>query len=438
MTMLRMVMSSARLRAMWLRSVRSASVAVLALVSVAVGFLLLPTGCKTAGPVDVAAFSKVVYRPRYAVGFEMVGAEGRTGTILRTTRPWQGASGEDMSGEETALFIACDDEPSPKGFKGQRVKPGARRIVCMSSSYVAFLAELQAEDRIVAVSGANYITNERVAARQAAIADVGYEGQINYEALVAAAPDLVMLYGLSGLNPMEDKLRELNIPFIYMGDYLEENPLGKAEWLVAVAEILGVREAGVAAFEGIVSRYEGLKERAAGSVGAASVGNVTAASGGVGATSGTGTAQASLPYRPKVMLNVPYGDSWFMPAEGSYVAQFIRDAGGEYLYSQNKGTRSVPIDMETAVRLAMEADVWCHVNGFETIKDLTRRYPNVASAPCVQKGRVFADDRRRNNAGGNDYWESGVVRPDVVLRDWVKMLHPELVSDDFYYMRELR
>ena len=414
MTSSRMVLSRVGLRAMWLRSVRLRMVAVaaLALVSVAVGLLLLPTGCKTAGQADVAAFNKVVYRPRYAVGFEMVGAAGQVGTILRTTRPWQGASGEDMSGEETALFIARGDEPSPKGFKGQRVQVGAKRVVCMSSSYVAFLAELQAEDRIVAVSGANYITNERVAARRAAIADVGYEGQINYEALVAAAPDLVMLYGLSGLNPMEDKLRELNIPFIYMGDYLEENPLGKAEWLVAVAEILGVRETGVAAFEGIVARYEGLKERV--------------------------VDAASSPYRPKVMLNVPYGDSWFMPAEGSYVAQFIRDAGGEYLYSQNKGTRSVPIDMETAVRLAMEADVWCHVNGFEAVKDLTHRYPNVASAPCVQKGRVFADDRRSNNAGGNDYWESGVVRPDVVLRDWVKMLHPELVSDDFYYMRALR
>ena len=412
MAMLRMVMSSARLRALWLRPVRLRMVAALAL---AVGFLLLPTGCKTAGPADVAAFNKVVYRPKYAVGFEMVGAAGQSGTILRTTRPWQGASGEDMSGEETALFIARGDEPAPKGFKGQRVKVGAKRVVCMSSSYVAFLAELQAEDRIVAVSGANYITNERVAARRASIADVGYEGQINYEALVAAAPDLVMLYGLSGLNPMEDKLRELNIPFIYMGDYLEENPLGKAEWLVAVAEILGVREAGVAAFEGIVARYEGLKAQVAVSADA-----------------------ASSPYRPKVMLNVPYGDSWFMPAEGSYVAQFIRDAGGEYLYSQNMGTRSVPIDMETAVRLAMEADVWCHVNGFEAVKDLTRRYPNVASAPCVQKGRVFADDRRSNNAGGNDYWESGVVRPDVVLRDWVKMLHPELVSDDFYYMRALK
>ena len=57
-------------------------------------------------------------------------------------------------------------------------------------------------------------------------------------------PDIVLLYGVNGASPVESKLRELDIPFIYIGDYLESSPLGKAEWMVALAEIVGRRDDG--------------------------------------------------------------------------------------------------------------------------------------------------------------------------------------------------
>ncbi|MDE6105838.1 MAG: ABC transporter substrate-binding protein, partial [Bacteroidales bacterium] len=216
------------------------------------------------------------------------------------------------------------------------------------------------------------------------------------------------LYGVNGLSAMEAKLRELGIPFVYMGDYLEENPLGKAEWLVPVAEILDERAAGEAVFNALVPRYEALQ-----------------------------SLVDSVEDRPAVMLNAPYGDSWFMPADGSYVVRLIRDAGGRYLYERNRGTRSEPVDMETAMRLLAEADVWCNVNGLADMADLRRRLPNTAAVNCVRAGRVYADDRRLNAAGGNDYWESGIMHPDWVLRDWIKILHPELVPEDFVYYRRL-
>lgn len=367
------------------------------------GLMCVLGACRPRGNAELRDFTRTVYAPSYAVGFEIVGrADGRS-TILKTKRPWQGAEGE-----ETALFIARDGEPAPAGFKGQTVKAGARRIVCMSSSYVAMLSELHAVNRIVGLSCRDYISNDSVAARRAAIAEVGYEGSVDYETLVAVAPDIVLLYGLNGLSAMEAKLRELGIPFVYMGDYLEENPLGKAEWLVPVAEILDERAAGEAVFGALVPRYEAMKAR---------VDSVTS--------------------RPAVMLNAPYGDSWFMPADGSYVVRLIHDAGGRYIYECNHGTRSEPVDMETAMRLLAEADVWCNVNGFADLADVRRRLPNTAAVFCVRAGRVYADDRRLNAAGGNDYWESGILHPDVVLRDWIKILHPERVPEDFVYYRPL-
>ena len=367
------------------------------------GLMCVLGACRPRGNADLRDFTRVVYEPAYAVGFEIVGTASGQSTILKTKRPWQGAEGE-----ETALFIARGGEPTPAGFKGQTVKAGARRIVCMSSSYVAMLSELKAVGRIVGLSCRTYVTNDSVAARGAAIAEVGYEGNIDYETLVAVAPDLVLLYGVNGLSAMEAKLRELGIPFVYMGDYLEENPLGKAEWLVPVAEILDERAAGEAVFNALVPRYEALQ-----------------------------SLVDSVEDRPAVMLNAPYGDSWFMPADGSYVVRLIRDAGGRYLYERNRGTRSEPVDMETAMRLLAEADVWCNVNGLADMADLKRRLPNTAAVNCVRAGRVYADDRRLNAAGGNDYWESGIMHPDWVLRDWIKILHPELVPEDFVYYRRL-
>ena len=64
---------------------------------------------------------------------------------------------------------------------------------------------------------------------------MGYDGNMNYERLLSLSPDIVLLFGVSGASAMEPKLRELGIPYAYMGEYLEQSPLGKAEWLVAVA-----------------------------------------------------------------------------------------------------------------------------------------------------------------------------------------------------------
>ena len=64
---------------------------------------------------------------------------------------------------------------------------------------------------------------------------MGYDSNIDYELLTALRPDLVLVYGIAASSGMETKLLELNIPYLYMGEYIEQSPLGKAEWLVALA-----------------------------------------------------------------------------------------------------------------------------------------------------------------------------------------------------------
>lgn len=355
--------------------------------------------------VSLEDFDKPVYMLEYASGFDIQGADSKQSVLLTVTNPWQGADGIAVQ-----LFIARDGETAPEGFDGQVLEGDAERIVAMSSTHIAMLDAIGEVDRVVGVSGIDYISNPDIQARRDRIGDVGYEGNINYELLLSLDPDLVLLYGVNGASGMEPKLRELGIPFMYVGDYLEESPLGKAEWMVALSEVVGCRSEGEKVFAEIPVRYNALKQR---------------------------VAENALD-APSVMLNMPYGDSWFMPSAGSYAVRLIEDAGGDYIYKKNTGNASTPVDMEEAYLLASAADLWLNVGMASTLGEVKAACPKFADTRCFRNGYVYNNNARTNAAGGNDYFESGVVHPELVLRDLIKIFHPELVEEPFVYYKRLK
>ena len=367
--------------------------------------LAAATACHHRSAASLGDFDISLYAPAYSSGFEIFGAEGMKSTILKTYAPWQGAEGE-----ETQLFIARNGEQAPADFPGQVLDGDARHIVCMSSTYIAMLDALGEPQRVVGVSGIDYISNPYVASHKEQIGDVGYDGNMNYERLLSLSPDIVLLFGVSGASAMEPKLRELGIPYAYMGEYLEQSPLGKAEWLVAVAEIAGMRERGEEVFREIPLRYDSLK-----------------------------TLAAKAEQKPVVMLNTPYGDSWLMAPPSSYVARLIADAGGDYIYKKNTSNRSLPIDLEEAYMLTAQADMWLNAGSAASLGELKSQFPKFTNTRCVRNGAVYNCNKRLNVAGGNDYWESGVVQPDVVLHDLIAIMHPEVLDENdrelHYYQR---
>lgn len=341
---------------------------------------------------SLEAYSFERYEPRYAEGFELLAGEEGLSTLIRTTTPWQGAEGVTSE-----LFVRRGGEAIPRGFRGQVLEGDAERIICLSSSYVALLDAAGAVERIVGVSGLDFVANPSIQARRAEIGDVGYDNHLNYELLVALDADLVLLYGVNGASELESKLRELGIPYLYVSEYLEEHPLGKAEWMVVLGEVVGRREEALAAYAPIPTRYNRLKELAA------------------KATS-----------RPKVMLNTPYRDSWFMPSRENYSVRLIEDAGGDYLYAENRSRQSVAIDLERAYLLCAEADVWLNQGVYSTFEELRNAVPRFMDVRCVAERELYNNRRRLSPRGGNDFWESGVVHPDRILEDLIRILHPEI------------
>ena len=364
--------------------------------------LLFLASCVYNKKTSLEAFKQDVYTPEYATGFKILGAKNAQSTLIQVSNPWQGAKNVTMS-----YFISRNGELPPTGFTGPTIPAGAQHIVCMSSSYIAMLDALGQVDRIVAVSGINYIANPYILAHKDSIKDMGPE--INYELLLGLKPDVVLLYGIGDAQTaVTDKLKELAIPYMYVGEYLEESPLGKAEWLVALSELTDSRDKGIDVFREIPKRYQALKD-----------------------------LTASVEQRPTVMFNTPWNDSWVMPSTQSYMVQLVTDAGADYIYKENTSNSSAPIGLETAYGLIQKADYWINVGTASTLDELKNMNPKFADAKSVRDKTVYNNNLRITATGGNDYWESAVVRPDVVLRDLIHIFHPELISDSTYYYRHL-
>ena len=364
--------------------------------------LLLLVSCVSNKKTSLEAFNQDIYTPEYASGFKILGADNVQSTLIQVFNPWQGAKDVEMS-----YFISRNGEQAPAGFTGPTIPAGAKQIVCMSSSYIAMLDALGQADRIVAVSGIDYVSNPYIIAHKDSIKDMGPE--MNYELLLGLKPDVVLLYGIGDAQTaVTDKLKDLSIPYMYVGEYLEESPLGKAEWMVALSELTDSREKGIEIFSEIPKRYQTLKD-----------------------------LTASVEQRPTVMFNTPWNDSWIMPSTKSYMAQLVNDAGADYIYKENTSNSSAPIGLETAYGLIQKADYWINVGMASTLDELKAVNPKFTDAKSVREKTAYNNNLRLTATGGNEYWESAVVRPDIVLRDLIHIFHPELVSDSLYYYRHL-
>lgn len=372
-------------------------------------FCAVLTACAGEKTASLDEFSSVKYQPQYASGFRILEADDRQSSVIEITDPWQGAQDYMQT-----LFVARNGEVPPTTFAGETIKAPVKRAICLSSSYVAMFDAVGKAECVVGVSGIDFISNRYVNEHRDSIADVGYDSNIDFEKIVAMRPDVVLIYGVAGEeSQLTSKLMELGIPYMYMGDYVENSPLGKAEWLHVIAELTDSQSTADELFDRIRHNYETLAAKVRSHM------------------------TEHHDRIPQVMLNTPYRDIWFMPSAESYMVRLIRDAGGDTYTPTQTGTASLPVDLEKAYLLAREADFWLNTGASNTLDELKSQNPRFAGMPAVRQHRVYNCNRRRTPAGGSDFWESGIIHPDIVLRDLVSILHPEIIDADLYYYEQL-
>lgn len=295
-----------------------------------------------------------------------------------------------------------------------RIPVPLERVLCSGTVDVAFLEALGATDRIVGMSGGQYLYNPKVkqGLKKGTIANLGQHQALDYERAVALQPDAALVYSI-GDQGVYQKYQTLGIPAVLLSDFMEKTPLGRAEWMVFVGYLLGKEEAARAAYQTIAQRYQEARQRA-----------------------------TYRSYRPSVLTGVVYQGTWYIAGGQSLMAQFIQDAGGHYLWGDNQEVSGVPLDFEAVYSKALQADVWINQASYATRTGLLEAEARYGDFKAVQTGQLYNYNKRTTAGGGSDFFESAIVRPDRVLEDLMQIFRlPSLDSistDSLYYYAPLR
>lgn len=343
---------------------------------------------------------------RYAQGFAV--SYHNHYKVVTVVNPWREATTQFQY-----VLVQCGT-PVPEGFEqAQVVEIPVQRIVVLSTTHLSHLERLDALDTLVGVDRFDHITTEAVRQKigQGELTEVGNDSTLNIESILALQPDLVTTFGLG--NPETDthpKLLELGVPTAVLAEYLETTPLGQTEWLKFTALFLNRETQAQDKFEAIAQDYEQL----------------------------VALAKTAVD-RPTVLVGFSYNGTWYVPGGNSFAAQFLKDAGANYVWSDTDTQGSIPLSFESVFAQAATVDYWLNVSqDWRTLDDAIADDERYGTFQPWQTGQVFNNDARVNPQGGNDYWESGVLNPHVILADLIKLFHPDLLPEhELFYYRQL-
>jgi iron complex transport system substrate-binding protein len=234
---------------------------------------------------------------------------------------------------------------------------------------------------------------------------------IDTEKLITLQPQAVFTYGGfdGGRGDTYTKLAELQMPVVLAQETVEATPLGQAEWIKFFAAFLGKERQADSIFNHIESRYKQLSQQT-----------------------------ATVAHKPWVLLNAPYQSVWYMPAGEHFTTQLVADAGGKSVFDHLEGKGSIPLTIEKVYAQAQKAEIWLNPSDFTHLEQLEHIDKRLAALPVFAQKQVWNCTKRQKPNSGNDIFEQGVLRPDLILEDLIRILHPQLLPPkDLYFYESL-
>jgi len=327
----------------------------------------------------------------YAKGFQI---ETHNGYTLATVRnPWN----NKLVLQRYILVPKTDSLPKNLP-EGTLIRTPLARTVCYGSVQCGFLAEFDALNTLVGVCEPQYINipfiKENV--QNGKIADLGQATNPDLEKIMLIEPEAFFTAPIE--NSGYGQTVKLKIPFIECVDYMEPTPLGRAEWIRFLALFFDKKEIADSLFREIVNRYDELIQ-----------------------------LSANAGKQPSVFTETIYSGIWYQPGGNSYIAQLFRDAGADYLWKDDTNTGSIGLTFESVLVKAEKADCWlikyAGLNDM-TYRKLIQENPNYALFDAYKKRNIYIC-----NTGKVTYYEDLPIHPDLILKDMIRIFHPELLPD---------
>jgi len=274
-------------------------------------------------------------------------------------------------------------------------------VIIASSTHLAFMDKLGVLDKVTAISGEKYMHHPYIIKHleKGEISDIGFEHDMSIEKIMDLKPELILAYKTANQPMFWERLKKLNIPVIFIHDYLESHPLAKLEWLKLFGILFNKEDEANRYFKDKKEIYDSLK----------------------------GLIKNNN--QPLVMTNMLWNDTWYLPGGNSYMAQLIKDAGGQYILAENKDIRSQPFSFEKIVTIAKDADIWLHVNRINSMTELNSMNKRYSFFKAFKTGQVYNNNALKNDKGGILFWETGTIEPDEILADIIHIFNPQTLAD---------
>ena len=338
---------------------------------------------------------------RYALGYQVTPCDGYT--KLEVHDPW------NKGKLRQRYLLVARDKPLPDGMPaGTVVRVPLRKVVVYAAVYAAMLDKLGVANDILGVCEGQYIRTPAIAAgiEQGQIQDFGKVMSPDVERMIASGVEVIIASPLE--NGSFGAISKTDIPIIECTDYMETDPLGRAEWIKILGLLTGTTDRADSLFQETELNYHRLK-----------------------------TLAANVTNRPKLMTELKYGNTWYVSAGESFMAHIFKDAGADYIFSYLSGTGGIPLSFETVLNKAIHADIWL----LSYNRDIAMTYQALhADHSSYERFDPF---RNRRIYGCNThlslYYEEVPFRPDYLLEELIAIFHPDLIFEhDFRYYHPLK
>jgi len=334
----------------------------------------------------------------YAEGFSITVNESFKALTINNAWP---------KSDKTYTYALVDRDMLPKitlnkdEFDGIIATP-VQKIVVTSTTHIPALELLEVEQSLIGFPGTDYISSEktRVQIDNGSVRELGKNEGINTEVLLELQPELIVTFGVDGTNKSLATIETSGIPILYNGDWVEKSPLAKAEWIKFFGALYNKQQQADAIFNEIKTNYEDAKNLA-----------------------------SKVDQKTTVLCGAMYKDIWYLPSGTSPEAQFLKDANVNYLWSETTGKGSLALSFEAVFEKGKNADLWLSPSYYTSLDAIKKANSHYTQFEAFKNKQVYSFANTIGATGGVLYYELGTARPDLVLKDMIKICHPELLGD---------
>ncbi len=341
----------------------------------------------------------------HAVGFDLVNYDGFK--ILHILRHY------NDSADTLGYVFHKKGAIVPLKFSAyQQIETPVDRIALLHSSYLAFFEFCEATNRLKAISEAKYVYDQQIytEAQNGLVPEVGYGESLDKEKLLELGIAVVITVGFPNTpNKSQQVLEDLGIPVLVFSDWQESTLLGRAEWVKVIAALTDSEDLCDTKFMKVENEYKRLK-----------------------------SLTANIENRATILCNLPYKGAWYVPGGNSYISNVLYDAGANYLWSEEKGTGGIQIDFEAVYARGLNADFWINPDFAFTKEEIIAKDERLKDFLPIKTGKIYNNNNRVVRTSANDYWESGITNPHIILADLIRIINPGLLPEhQLVYYRQV-